>query len=101
MKSVDEVLASSQKAFHELFWDKNSATLKNVESTSEELLAVMENLGFYNLADRKALIELVAVHPNYFPELKTKAIDQLHSQWWGDDPIECRLGWEALEQFLP
>lgn len=44
------------------------------------------------------LAPLLVSHPNFTDELLEKIVSKLKIQWWGDDPIECRIGWETLER---
>lgn len=60
---------------------------------------VLEEIGkeipFLNPED---LAPLLVSHPNFTDELLEKIVSHLKIQWWGDDPIECRVGWETLER---
>lgn len=43
---------------------------------------------------RDKLVEQLLNTPSFDVEA---AIAQLKVEWWGDDPIGCRLAWETLE----
>jgi hypothetical protein len=44
------------------------------------------------------LAPLLVSHPNFTDELLESIVEDLKIQWWGDDPIESRIGWETLER---
>lgn len=59
------------------------------------LVEIGEKLPFMNLQE---LAPLLVSHPNFSDELLERITGNLKLQWWGDDPIESRVGWETLER---
>lgn len=59
------------------------------------LVEIGQRIPFLNPEE---LAPLLVSHPNFTDELLEKIVSNLKIQWWGDDPIECRIGWETLER---
>lgn len=89
-----------QKRFHRLFWEQDITILSDSSSSEEQLLETMKNIGFYAQENRAELLEMLKTHPLFNDELVRRAIEQLKIEWWLDDPIESRQGWETLEKLL-
>ena len=60
----------------------------------EELIKIGESIPWLNLEE---LAPLLVSHPNFTDATLEALVKHLKIQWWGDDPIECRIGWETLE----
>lgn len=63
---------------------------------TDVLVEIGENIPFMDDVDEFAA--LLVSHPNFTDELLERIVGNLKIQWWGDDPIESRLGWEALQR---
>lgn len=62
---------------------------------SDVLIEIGQRIPFLNPEE---LAPLLVSHPNFTDELLERIVSDLKVQWWGDDPIECRIGWETLER---
>lgn len=62
---------------------------------TDVLIEIGQRIPFLNPDE---LAPLLVSHPNFTDELLEKIVSNLKIQWWGDDPIECRIGWETLER---
>jgi hypothetical protein len=62
---------------------------------TDVLIEIGKQIPFLNPEE---LAPLLVSHPNFTDELLEEIVSNLKIQWWGDDPIECRMGWETLER---
>lgn len=69
--------------------------LTQPSTPTDVLVEIGEKIPFYNLQE---LAPMLVSHPNFTDELLERIVGNLNIQWWGDDPIECRKGWETLER---
>lgn len=65
------------------------------ELSESNLIKIGETIPWCNLQE---LAPLLVSHPNFTDETLNKIVSNLKVQWWGDDPTECRIGWETLER---
>lgn len=71
------------------------AALARPSTPIDVLVEIGERIPFLNPEE---MAPLLVTHPNFTDELLDRIVASLKIQWWGDDPIECRIGWETLER---
>lgn len=85
-----------REAFHDSEGDTSAAVevLKRENTPVDVLVQIGNNLPWL---DVHIVSPLLASHPNFSHDAYERVIAELKGQWWGDDPMECRTAWEALE----
>lgn len=87
-----------REAFNETKRD-NSDILKVLSFTNTPI-DVLIKVGEDHLPwrDTYSIAKALVSHPNFTTEIFERIVAHLKILWWGDDPIECRMAWEALEE---
>jgi hypothetical protein len=75
--------------------DATLEALLQPSTPTDVLVEIGERLPFFYLEE---FAPLLVAHPNFTKELLDRIVGALKIQWWGDDPIECRIAWETLER---
>ncbi|PPF45492.1 hypothetical protein C5B85_07955 [Pseudoclavibacter sp. AY1F1] len=80
--------------------DWESALVSLSDAPAVDLRKVADGLGYRKQPRRDELARALVAHPNFGRDAAEQCISSLRALWWGDDPIECRAGWESLERAL-
>lgn len=75
---------------------EEKAQLTAPMTSVNDLWPIAAKLGYFVYWERSWAAQMLISHPNYTPEALEISLHELHVDWWGDDPTECRLAMEAL-----
>lgn len=99
---------------YELTKDADAALIRDAfEESRTETETILKVLEFENTPvdllveigemmpwhDVHPIARKLSAHPNLTDEAYARVMTALKNQWWGDDPTECRLAWEAFEKY--
>lgn len=71
------------------------AAVCRTTTPTDVLIQIGQRIPFLNPEE---LAPLLVSHPNFTDELLEEIVSNLKTQWWGDDLMMGRIGWETLER---